>query len=67
MIIGFSSPLDNFSGVILSALTPFLLLKRIRISKQKNANKINNIYHVAVYNAGKIKAQQNSTMMLISR
>ena len=62
-----SSPLESFSGVILSASIPFLLLKSMRISKPKNTSKIKNKYQVALYKAGKIKAQQKIAIMPISK
>ena len=56
--IGFSSPFDNFSGVILEASIPVFAKNKIKISKPKNATKTKSKYQVALYNAGKIKAKQ---------
>jgi hypothetical protein len=60
--IGFSSPFDNFSGVIRVASMPFLAVNNIKKSNVKNINNTKKTYQVAWYNKGKIKEQQNETI-----
>jgi hypothetical protein len=61
MLIPFSSPLDNLSGVILLAFMPFFVENRRIISNKINKNKTSKTYQLALYKTGKIKAQQNKT------
>ena len=66
IIIGLSSPLDNFSGIILWASIPFLVRKRMMKSKATKTSKTRNKIHEAWYKAGKIKAKQNAAITPIS-
>jgi hypothetical protein len=61
--MGFSSPLDNFSGLMRVASIPVLAPNKMMQSNKKKVSKSNKKYHAKLYNTGNKKLTAKRAMM----
>jgi hypothetical protein len=63
--MGFWSPFESFSGSFLDAIKPFLVVKRIKVSKNVNAKRPKSNSLTILNNLGNTKLITNKTIMVM--